>query len=632
MGNQCNNVVEHVFDPMWEAPPAAREDLRHIDFGYRIAAAHYADQPYLTQTADGGLLCVVTTGTGSEGSRGQHVLSMKSFDGGRTWQDVQPVESPQAPESSWGVPVTAPSGRVFVFYIFNADDVRDLPADNPPYRTGLTQRMDSHGYYVFRWSDDHGKTWSKERGVIPVREFAIDRANATGGKVRFFWNVGKAFIDEGALFLPIHKVGGFGEGWFTSSEGGLLRSNDLLTVADPLLARWVTLPEGEHGIRLRQVDSPVNEEHSFATLSDGSFFTVFRTVEGHPGCAYSRDKGQTWTAGDFMRYADGRPMKHPRAANFVWKMKDGGYLYVFHNHGGRFLREHPQRRVEGYMERNPMWFCRGWEADSAEGRIIQWSQPEIGLYSDDPMVRISYPDFIEQEGRMLFTETEKSTARVHYLAPEVVDALSGDEHRRTARLGVLKPLLEWTDGEGEFARMPELPAFIQRDAASPYGSMRTREGFSIHLEVRIGGDGASTLCRCEGEDGSRFELQWSPRRTLRLLLNDGQTEAGWESDPVPATESAVSFVVNVDGGCNIISIYRDALLDDGGELRRFGWGRISPFFRNRYEGKSLRIFKDGCCRLVRLKLFSRIVTSAEVAFLYGKRTTRKAGAKPLFTV
>ena len=87
-------------------------------------------------------------------------MTMKTFDGGVTWQNRVPLESPQAPESSWGVPITMPSGRIFVFYVFNADDTRELPADNPPYPGSVTQRMDSHGHYVFRWSDDQGKTWS----------------------------------------------------------------------------------------------------------------------------------------------------------------------------------------------------------------------------------------------------------------------------------------------------------------------------------------------------------------------------------------------------------------------------------------------------------------------------------------
>jgi hypothetical protein len=32
---------------------------------------------------------------------------------------------------------------------------------------------------------------------------------------------------------------------------------------------------------------------------------------------------------------------------------------------------------------------------------MHWSQPEIVLYDPDPAVRISYPDLIEEEGRVL---------------------------------------------------------------------------------------------------------------------------------------------------------------------------------------------------------------------------------------
>ena len=322
--NECNKKDEKtVFDPMRPIAPKIATDLRNIHTGSIIPTKYYADQPYVVETKDGALLCVVTTGEGHEGGRGQHVIVMKSFDCGKTWSDAVRLEEEGAPEASWGVPFVADNGRVFIFYVFNKDDIRELPADNPPYITGLTQRMDSHGYYVFRWSDDHGSSFSKERVEIPVREFEIDRKNFSEGKIRLFWNVGKPFSAEGTLFLPIHKVGGLGEGWFTSSEGGLLRSADLLTVENPAVATWETLPEGDKGIRSPQGGGSVAEEHSFVTLSDGSFFTVFRTIDGAPGCAYSRDQGKTWEPSQYMTFANGKQMKHPRAATFVWKLQDG---------------------------------------------------------------------------------------------------------------------------------------------------------------------------------------------------------------------------------------------------------------------------------------------------------------------
>lgn len=600
---------------MWAEPPVPQADGRMIAGGREIPCVEYADQPYLVETSDGALLCVVTTGSGHEGARGQHVRSMKSFDHGRTWQDVQAVESPQGPESSWGVPLVAPSGRVFVFYIYNADDIRELPADDPPYPGGVTNRMDSHGHYVFRWSDDHGKTWSCERGTIPVREFEIDRANPTGGKVRLFWNVGKAFLHDGAVFLPLHKVGGFGDGWFTSSEGALLRSDDLSAIDDPRAATWTTLPEGETGIRSPAGGGPIAEEHSFVTLSDGTFFTVFRTIDGHPACATSRDAGRSWEPGQYMRFADGRLMKHPRAATFVWKLADGGYLYFFHNHGGKPLRERPDRRTFAYTERNPVWFCRGWEEDGPHGLELRWSQPEIGFYDDDPMVRISYPDFIEHDGVHLFTETQKCAARIHEMPEALMDAMSADPARRAARLEGLVPLVEWSGaGEGSSRLpMPELPAMVVRSADPPYGGLRLRSGFCIDLEIEVLEVGCCvTLAESAGADGRFFRLEWTSRGTLRVELHDGQTLVAWESDPVPALPACHRFAINVDGATNTITFFRDGCIDDGGDDRQFGWGRISPHFRNTCTGPTLEIPGHPGARLTSLAILPRPLTAAEI--------------------
>lgn len=608
-----------VFDPMWTDTSKPRFDEREIVTGKLIPTQFYADQPYWTATRDGGLLCVVTTGLGHEGTRGQHVLSMKTFDQGKTWENVVPVEDPSGPESSWGVPFTAPNGRVFVFYVHNTDDLRDLPADDPPYPGGLTQRMDSHGYYAFRWSDDHGRTWSKERGLLPVREFEIDRENSTGGRVRLFWNVGRAFSWEESLFLPLHKVGGLGEGWFTRSEGAFLRSDDLFKKANPLEAAWTTLPDGDRGIRAPAGGGPIAEEHSTVTLSDGSFFTVFRTIDGHPGCAYSRDQGASWEASQYMRFAEGRLMKHPRAANFVWKLRDGGYLYFFHNHGGKYLREQPERRTLAYVGRNPVWFCRGWEIDTKEGKSLQWSEPEIGLYDDDPMVRISYPDCIETEDGILFTETQKAVARVHRISPDVVAALSADPDLRGARLADAELLLDWRrEGAPLEVLMPALPAFVARDLEPPYGGKRLREGFALDLTIRVDGPGSTPLARNRGDDGSGLQLEWTREGTLRIRLCDGQTEVSWESDPVPGGSGEFRLTVNVDGGSNTIAFYRDGIFNDGEDWRQYGWGRISPFFRNEYAGKRLEFFGSDTAVISSMRIYNRFLTSAEIQILRGK--------------
>ena len=71
--------------------------------------------------------------------------------------------------------------------------LREVIADKPAYRTGCNRRVDSLGHFVFKYIDDHGRTWSAQRYDIPQRDFEIDRKNPYGGKLKFFWNVGKAF-------------------------------------------------------------------------------------------------------------------------------------------------------------------------------------------------------------------------------------------------------------------------------------------------------------------------------------------------------------------------------------------------------------------------------------------------------
>ena len=96
----------------------------------------------------------------------------------------------------------------------------------PWFPDGVCRRVDSLGHFVFKYSDDHGRTWSAQRYDIPLREFDIDRQNAYGGTLKFFWNVGKPFVLDGAAYVSLHKVGGFGEGFFTRSEGVLLKSDE----------------------------------------------------------------------------------------------------------------------------------------------------------------------------------------------------------------------------------------------------------------------------------------------------------------------------------------------------------------------------------------------------------------------
>lgn len=530
---------------------AQTPDPRHIVSGTVIPDEFYADQPYIVKTDDGAWLCVITTGPGAEGAGGQHVVSLRSTDRGKTWEKAVDIEPGSGPEASYAVMLKTPGGRVYVLYNHNTDNVRQVIADKPAYKDGFNRRVDSLGHFVFKYTDDHGRTWSRERYDIPQRDFEIDRKNPYGGKLKFFWNVGKAFTYKGAGYVPLHKVGGFGDGFFTSSEGVLLRSANILTERDPKKITWETLPDGDVGIRAPKDGGTIAEEQSFSVMSDGSIFCVFRTIDGHAAHTYSRDGGRTWEPSQYMRFAGGRLMKHPRAANFGWRSENGKYLYWFHNHGGRFIREHPRQRTNAYEDRNPVWLSGGVEADGPTGKIIRWSQPEIALYDDDPIIRMSYPDLVEEGGKYYLTETQKDIARVHEIDPKLLDAL-------------------WNGAPAPAAAPVDSVTFYRRSNRADHGKEDLRAGFSLSLWVNSQPNQMLL-------DGTDLKLRTLPNGSVELTLNDGRTENRWASDPGSIQFGQPQHIaVVVDGGPKIISFVINGLFNDGGDARQFGWGRFSP--------------------------------------------------------
>lgn len=362
-------------------------DPRHVRHGLVIPDEGYCDQPYVVVTKAGHWLCVLTTGKGVEGQVGQHVVSTISRDQGRNWSKPIDIEPADGPEASWAVPLVTPSGRVYVFYDYNGDRVETL--------NGKRIRADMLGWYCYRFSDDHGASWSAQRYRLPVRQTDCDRTNDWHGQVQIFWGISKPIVDDGSAMFGFTKLGRYmldeGEGWF-------FRSDNILSEQDPAQLRWHMLPEGERGVRAPQFGS-VQEEHNLVRLADGGLYCIYRTTTGFPCHTYSRDSGRSWTEPEHATYAPGaRKIKHPRACPKLWRTAQGKYLLWFHNNGGH-----------DFSGRNPAWICGGVER---QGKL-HWSQPEILLYDDNPKLRMSYPDLIEQDGRYWVTETQKSVARVH---------------------------------------------------------------------------------------------------------------------------------------------------------------------------------------------------------------------------
>lgn len=504
-----------------ESSTARSRDPRNIRNGQILPDEDYCDQPYVVKTRDGAWLCVMTTGSKHEGSSGQHVVAIRSKDHGRTWSKPVDIEPVTGPVASWGMPLVTGFGRVYVFYSYNGERISG-------------RRADMLGWYCFRYSDDNGVSWSA-RHRLPLRKTAVDRGNDWQGKVQIFWGIGKPIVVGETAIFALTKIGRY---MLDQSEGWFFRSTNVMTEQDVANVRWELLPDGDEGLRAKEHGS-IQSEQNLVSLANGDLYCMYRTMMGYPCHAYSRDGGRTWTPPTAATFTpDGRRFKHPRACPRLWKTNAGRYLFWFHNNGNKDWSP---------GTRNPCWLVGGVERDG----FIHWSQPEIVLYDPDELVRISYPDLIEEHGRYWITETQKSVARVHEIDPALLKGLwsQGEvtEVDATGLTDAHKPVLTDVDAGGGFTLDLEFVAGAVSETRTLLRSASGDLGISLVAE-----DGAVTLCARTGES----EVSWSCDADL---LREGKRH---------------HVVVVVDGGPSIVTWIVDGVLCDGGNQRIRGWQRF----------------------------------------------------------
>ncbi|MEL6497246.1 MAG: sialidase family protein [Planctomycetota bacterium] len=530
---------------------AAAQDWRDITTGLEVPSIGYADQPFVVTLNDGSWLCVLTTGPGEEGATGQHVVTTRSSDRGETWSALVAIEKSRPTrgyESSWAVPLHVAHqgsdefGRVYVFYVFNGEPVLEVPNRKPD------ARLDTLGWYMYRFSDDGGATWSPRRRIrIPVTQ--IDRRNTFGGRTQMFWGTSEPVVLGERVLIAFSKIRVH---VVNETEGWVLVCDNLLGEEDMSRHEWRLVPSGNEGperrwtgLRSDELFGDVQSEHSpIAMSTPGHVYLVNRTDRGVISHSISRDFGETWSEPAVVTYADGRPIRHPRANTKVWAIGDGRYLLWHHNHGGT-----------GFEDRNPAWLSGGVERDGT----IAWGEPEILLYDRDPTTRISYPDLVMEDGRYWIFETQKSVARLHEIPAGLIEGLF--------------------DQFQEPVRMDDVMV-----AGPSVFDLSADESFSIELRID---DFELGLRKLLAECGDRWSVRATDERRLVLALSDGSTTFEWTTDPLPVDEhGAHSVVFVIDGSAGIVTVIADGTLQDGRGERQFGWGRL-PATLSRVGGGTL---------------------------------------------
>ena len=570
-------------------------DPRNFDNGSLIPDEKYCDQPYIVQTKDGNWLCTLTTGAGGEGGEGQHMVASISKDKGKTWSPLIDIEPATGPASSYGVPLVLPNGRVYVFYNYNHDNIKAVDST-------ILKRPDLGGWYVFKYSDDHGRTWS-DRHRLPLPLAAVDTVrNPLNGKFQLFWGIDKPDIHDGRVYFAFTRmqkpVNWYGQGW-------MYTSSNILTEKDPAKIKWDLYPGNGKGIVRKEFGS-LQEEHNVVPLSNGDLLCFYRTRSGFAVQSYSRDGGKTWSLPEKASYTPGgRIFKTPMACPQLVKLPNGKFLFWYHNTSSQV-----KGKDAPVACRNLGWIAAGTEKNGT----VYWSQPELVNYNVERRRGCSYPDIIEEDGRYYLSSTNKDFARVQEIDQQLMENLFRQEQlKKTAGKGLLATASKQELKKGSMP-MPALPDLSKGD------------GFSIDFRLKLGDlQPGKVLIDSRDKSGKGLLVETGSKRNLLLTLNDGVTTASWDSDPgliSTAKEHHITFII--DGGPKLISVVVDGLLCDGGDdpERPYGFGRFfaaenksrkatGPDLTNVTGGPTLSIANSRDAAILGLRIYDRYLTTSE---------------------
>lgn len=516
--------------------PAQSNDWRLISNGQKIYEHGYCDQPYIVTTNDGTWVCTFTTSPGREGDDVQYIVSTRSSDQGKSWSVPVEIEAASSGvESSWAMPLVTKFDRIYAFYTFNGDSIRNLP-------DGSSMRADTHGWYCYRYSDDKGRTWSK-RYRLHMRKTAVDRENDFSGKVQMFWGIGEPVSKGNDVWFSFTKLGKY---FLEEGEGWLYHSDNILTEKNVSKINWQLLPDGDFGIRSPNLGS-VQEEFNIQPMNiENGLYCVYRTTLGQPAHAYSYDNGKTWSEPALISYSNGMPLRNPRACPRLWKCKNGKYLLWYHNNGGK-----------GFEHRNPAWVSGGIEKNGK----IYWSQPEIVIHGSDRSYetgRFSYPDLVEEDGRYWVSTTQKTTATIHEVPASFFEMLwSQFDEPNIVSNGLI----------GCFDRLPSNRNIKLREPLT-----MDNGGFALDLWIKI--DEFEEVTIFEGTDAKKkgIELALSNNGTLEFMLtNEGETMRLTSDINRLKKGKSHHVAIIIDANAKICYMLIDGSICDGGGKEVFGF-------------------------------------------------------------
>jgi hypothetical protein len=458
-----------------------------------------------------GRYTAVFTVASREGARDSRLMVLFSEepdfpeDKTRVWWPEPPGDGP--PESNYGSLAYHPDGTLYCVYGYNHQKVTHAPG-------GASVRGDSFGK-AWRFSTDHGRTWSK-RHLLKLPDKEIDRENAWKGKVQAMY-CGVSFFprliagDDGYGLVVKNNIPTWSNVRGHEYRGELFiikwpgwRTNSRLHELKPEL-----IPPGDRGIT--DPNYGFLEDYWFSKFDASGHWVLTYRVPGYRGVAVTRDFGKTWTY-DRLRYRPGaRHLKNPSGQSGFASDARGQIFFQYHNIHFHDLPNYTGGRDLVYIAHR---FMRG-------GRMC-FSQPELFTYRRDQLGFIAWANEHEhaklninrvknEDGSLFCTKRCKDgNVRVH--VPQ-----AWFDH-----LAKQKDLFEPAKAQRIFECGADQVKDLAGTTLPPLPNLKTDTGFTLDYWIRIDGTvPVKAILLSTMKQNQGIEITTGQHRNVIVRISDG---------------------------------------------------------------------------------------------------------------
>ena len=149
-----------------------------------------------------------------------------------------------------------------------------------------------------------------------------------------------------------------------------------------------------------------------------------------------------------------------------------------------------------------------------------------------------------------------------------------------------------------------------------------RGGFTVEFWLRLKQHAPGQVILDTRDKNKRGILvTTSDRVTVKLTLSDGKNQFSWDNDPGtgPGTlklDRWQHFVFIVDGGPRIVSVVVDGVLNDGGYVRDYGFGRFDKSLADLNGAAKATVAPRIAGEVGVLRIYSRYLRTSEAVANY----------------